>query len=63
VVQLPGRELVEGLGDVGLGGIAQQDQDQVAVPAVAAIQSGASAPGGLGIGELATLRHHAHLRP
>lgn len=49
VVQLPGRELVEGMGDVGLGRVAQQDQDQVAVPAVAARparRGGVGRPGG-----------------
>jgi hypothetical protein len=51
------------MGDVGLGGIAKQDQDQVAVPAMAAVQPGAAALGGLGAGELATLRHQAFFRP
>ena len=46
-MQLPWGKLVQGTGDVDLGRIAQQDQDQVAVPAAAAVEPGAAAPGGL----------------
>jgi hypothetical protein len=57
VVQLPGRELVEGVGDGRFGGIAQQDKNQVAVPSVAAVQPGATTAGGLLAGELVAVRH------
>ena len=60
-VQLPCGKLVQGTGDVSLRRIAQQDQDQITVPAMAAVQPGAAALGGLGAGELATLRQPAHL--
>jgi hypothetical protein len=60
-VQLPLGKLVQGMSDVSLRGIAQQDQDQITVPAVAPIQPDAAALGGFGAGELATLRQPAHL--
>jgi hypothetical protein len=56
-VQLPGQELVQGMGDIRLGSVAQQDQDQVAVPAVAAVQPDATAAGGLLAGELVAVGH------
>jgi len=57
VLQLPGGELVQGAGDVGLGCMAQQDDDQVAVPAVAVVQPHAAALGCLLVGELARVGH------
>jgi hypothetical protein len=47
LLQLPCWELVQGASDVGLGRIAQHDQDQVVVPAPSAGQPGTAAVGGL----------------
>jgi hypothetical protein len=60
-VQLPVGQLLQGAGDVGLGRIAQQDHDQVAVPAVAAVQPHPAALGRLLVVELAAVGHRAHL--
>jgi hypothetical protein len=61
VLQLPGGELIQGAGDVGLGCIAQQDYDQVPVPAVAVVQPHAAALGCLLVIKLARVGHRAHL--
>jgi hypothetical protein len=61
VLQLRGGELVQGAGDIDLGRVPQQQDDQVAVPAVAAVQPGAAVLGGLLVAELAAVGHRTHL--
>jgi hypothetical protein len=61
VLQLRGGELVQGAGDIDLGRVAQQDHDQIAVPAVTVVQPHTAALGCLLVGELARVGHQAHL--
>jgi hypothetical protein len=60
-LQLTGGELVKGAGEVGLGGVAQQQHDQLARLGVALLQPGAAALGGLLVVELAAVGHRGHL--
>jgi hypothetical protein len=61
VLQLRGGKLIQGAGDVDLGRVPQQQDNQVAVPAVAIVQPDAAALGGLLVAELARVGHQAHL--
>jgi hypothetical protein len=57
VVQLPGRQQLQGAGDLDLRRIPQQHHHQVAVPAAAAVQPPTAASGGLLVAELASVGH------
>jgi hypothetical protein len=57
VLQLRGGKLVQRAGDVDLGRVPQQQDDQVAVPALAVVQPHTAALGCLLVAELATVGH------
>jgi hypothetical protein len=61
MVQLSSRQPVQGASDIDLGRIPQQDHDQVAIPAVAAVQPDPAPLGRLLVIQLARVVHQAHL--
>jgi hypothetical protein len=61
VLQLPVGELVQGAGDLVIGGVAQQQEDQLARLRVPLLQPDAAALGRFLVVELARVGHRAHL--
>jgi hypothetical protein len=61
VLQLRRGKLIQSAGDIDLGRVPQQQDDQVAVPALTVVQPGAAALARLLVAELARVGHQAHL--